>query len=226
MYSEDDLLPLSGLQHLAYCPRQFALIHLEQVWADNLFTAEGNVLHSRTDRAEAETRGDVHIARSLRLQSLTLGLAGIADVVEFHRVGEGAPGLMLPRLKGRWRPFPVEYKRGRPKTVDCDEIQVCAQALCLEEMLGLEIPEGALFYGKTRRRKAVRFGGKLRERVRESSEEMHRLWRSGRTPQAVYGPKCDQCSLHDFCMPRTTKKDAASYLARMLADPTEDATES
>jgi len=225
MYSEDDLLPLSGLQHLAYCPRQFALIHLEQVWADNLFTAEGNVLHSRADRVEAETRGDIHIARSLRLQSLALGLAGIADVVEFRRVGDDTPGLELPRLRGRWRPFPVEYKRGRPKAGDCDEVQVCAQALCLEEMLGLEIMEGALFYGKTRRRKTVRIDDKLRSRTTELAEEMHRLWRTGQTPPAVYGPKCDQCSLHDLCMPRTTKRDAAGYLDRMLDDLTEDARE-
>jgi CRISPR-associated exonuclease Cas4 len=222
MYTEDDLLPLSGLQHLAYCPRQFALIHLEQAWADNLFTAEGNVLHSRTDRAEAETRGDIHIARSLRLQSLALGLAGIADVVEFHRVAEDAAGLELPRLSGLWRPYPVEYKRGRPKAGDCDEVQVCAQALCLEEMLGLEIPQGALFYGKTRRRKTVQLNDKLRERTGELALEMHRVWRSGQTPPAVYGPKCEQCSLHDLCMPRTTKRDAAGYLDRMLDDLMED----
>jgi CRISPR-associated exonuclease Cas4 len=225
LYTEDDLLPLSGLQHLAYCPRQFALIHLEQAWADNLFTAEGNVLHSRTDEAGAETRGDIHIARSLRLQSLALGLAGIADVVEFHRVAEDAPGLELPRLRGRWRPYPVEYKRGRPKTSDCDEIQVCAQALCLEEMLDLEIAEGALFYGKTRRRKTVRFDAKLRRRTEELAAEMHRLWRAGLTPPAIYGPKCEQCSLLDLCMPRTAKRDAAGYLDRMLDDLIEDTRE-
>jgi CRISPR-associated exonuclease Cas4 len=171
MYTEDDLLPLSGLQHLAYCPRQFALIHLEQAWADNLYTAEGNILHRRADKAEAETRGGIHIARSLRLQSLALGLAGIADVVEFHRVAEDAPGVELPRLTGRWRPFPVEYKRGRPKANDCDQVQVCAQALCLEEVMGLDIPEGALFYGKTRRRKTVRFDDKLRARTKGLAEE-------------------------------------------------------
>jgi CRISPR-associated exonuclease Cas4 len=114
---------------------------MEQAWADNLFTAEGNILHRRTDRAEAETRGDIHVARSLRLQSLALGLTEIADVVEFHRVGDDRAGLQLPRLHGRWRPYPVEYKRGRPKASDCDQVQVCAQVLCLEEMLRLDIPE-------------------------------------------------------------------------------------
>lgn len=218
MYSEDDLLPLSGLQHLAYCPRQFALIHLEQAWADNLFTAEGNLLHRRTDRAEAETRAGLHIARSLRLHSLALGLSGIADVVEFHRVAEDARGVELARIDGRWRPYPVEYKRGRPKANDCDEVQLCAQALCLKEMLGLEIPEGALFYGKTRRRKVVKIGDELRARTRELAEEMHRIWRSGRTPPSEYGPKCEQCSLRDLCMPRTMKRDAIGYLKRMLEE--------
>jgi CRISPR-associated exonuclease Cas4 len=171
MYSEDDLLPLSGLQHLAYCPRQFALIHLEQAWADKLFTAEGNLLHRRADQAEAETWGGIHIARSLRLQSLALGLAGIAEAVEFHRVAEDTPGVELPQLAGRWRPYPVEYKRGRQKANDCDHVQVCAQALCLEEVMGLDIPEGALFYGKTRRRKTVRFDDKLRARTKGLAEE-------------------------------------------------------
>ena len=225
MYSEDDLLPLSGLQHLAYCPRQFALIHLEQAWADNLFTAEGNILHSRTDQAEAETRGGLHIARTLRLQSRRLGLAGIADVVEFHRDADDAGGVELPKLDGRWRPYPVEYKRGRPKPNDCDEIQVCAQALCLEEMLGLDIPEGALFYGKTRRRKVVQFGDELRKRTEDLSAAMHRLWNSGRTPAAEYSRKCDQCSLQDLCMPKSAKRDATSYLERMLDDSEEGGKE-
>lgn len=225
MYSEDDLLPLSGLQHLAYCPRQFALIHLEQVWADNLFTAEGNILHRRTDQAEAETRGGLHIARTLRLQSLKLGLSGIADVVEFQRVVADTGGVELRKLSGRWRPYPVEYKRGRPKANDCDEIQVCAQALCLEEMLDLDVPEGALFYGKTRRRKTVQFDHELRQRTEDLSGEMHRLWQSGRTPPALYGPKCDQCSLHDICIPKTTKRDAADYLDRMFEDSTEGGEE-
>lgn len=217
-YTEDDLLPISGLQHLAFCPRQFALIHLEQLWAENLYTAEGSILHRRTDAAEAETRRDVHIARSLRLRSLSLGLTGIADVVEFHRVQDGASGIGLPRLAGLWRPFPVEFKRGRPKTHDCDEVQLCAQAICLEEMLDLPIAEGALFYGRTRRRKGVRFEAALRARTTALAAQMHDLWTARRTPPAEPGTKCEQCSLRDLCMPEHTGRDADRYLARMLAD--------
>jgi len=208
---EEHLLPLSALQHFAYCPRQFALIHLEQIWEENRFTAEGQILHERANSGETETRGDIHTARSLRLVSHTLGLTGIADVVEFHRHTQGTE---LPERSGRWRPFPVEYKRGRSKADDWDRLQLCAQAICLEEMLGVEVPGGAIFYGKPRRREAVEINESLRNMTRELSVQMHALWAERHTPTAEYGPKCDRCSLKENCL--STSARASNYLKRML----------
>src|SRR6266542_4457015 len=145
MYAEDDLLPLSALQHLIFCERQCALIHIEQIWADNVLTVEGTFLHERTDSAAMESRASVRIARGLALHSLRLGLSGKADVVEFHRAGDDRPGTTLPGVSGRWVPVPVEYKRGKPKQDDSDRVQLCAQAVCLEEMLAVSVPSGALF---------------------------------------------------------------------------------
>ena len=141
-YTEDDLLPLSGLQHLLFCERQCALIHIEQVWAENVLTAEGRIMHERVHEEGKESRGDVRIEFGMPLRSLRLGLIAKADVVEFHRDREYPDDL--------WRPFPVEYKRGKPKKGNFDKVQLCGQAMCLEEMLDVEIPAGALFYGKTR----------------------------------------------------------------------------
>jgi CRISPR-associated exonuclease Cas4 len=216
-YTEDDLLPISGLQHLAYCPRQFALIHIEQAWAENLYTAEGQLLHRRADRNEHESRGGVHIARALRLRSLRLGLSGIADVVEFHRISQGE-GVELHGKPGRWQPFPVEYKRGRPKKGDMDQVQLCAQAICLEEMLGAVIPAGALFYGKTRRRKEVILDAALRTRTAELAERMHAIRRAGETPTAEEGPKCEQCSLRSLCLPQSGhyQRRVKSYLDELF----------
>lgn len=145
-FLEDDLLPLSGLQHLAFCERQWALIHIEQSWAENRLTAQGRVLHNRAHDGPPESRPGLRIARGLRLRSLRLGLSGQADVVEFYPAPDG---IALPGETGLWRPFPVEYKRGRPKAGRCDEVQLCAQALCLEEMFARPIPSGALFYWET-----------------------------------------------------------------------------
>lgn len=209
---EEDLLALSALQHFAYCPRQFALIHLEQIWEENRFTAEGQLLHERANSGEAETRGNIHIARSLRLVSHTLGVTGIADVVEFHH---DRFGTTLPGRDGRWRPYPVEYKRGRSKTDDCDRHQLCAQAICLEEMLGVAVPEGAIYYGKPRRRETVEINEALRSKTRDLSVQMHTVWAERSTPAAVYGTKCDRCSLKERCLPATGS--ASVYLKRMLA---------
>jgi CRISPR-associated exonuclease Cas4 len=221
-FEEDDLIPLSALQHYAYCPRQWALIHLEQVWSENRYTAEGRVLHERTDSGQSETRGDLHLARSLRLCSRRLGLTGIADVVEYHRT-DADNGAALPGLAGRWLPFPVEYKRGRPKHADWDELQLCAQALCLEEMHSVAVPEGALFYGKTRRRKPVVFNEVLRHRVESMAETLHRLQRDARTPPPEFGPRCEHCSLADRCMPQAvTRKTATEYLNRQVDEILED----
>ncbi|MDR3723461.1 MAG: CRISPR-associated protein Cas4 [Terracidiphilus sp.] len=205
MYGEDDLLPLSGLQHLMFCERQWALIHLEQQWEENRLTAEGRLLHEAAHTAGTESRGPVRIARGLALRSLRLGLAGQADVVEFH--GHD--------------PFPVEYKRGKPKSNRCDEIQLCAQALCLEEMLAVSIPAGALFYGTTRRRTDVAFDAALRTLVEDLAGRMHTLYRLGKTPEAVYAPRCEQCSLMELCLPRRTRS-ASRYLRDRLRQAMEE----
>ncbi|MBZ0253693.1 MAG: CRISPR-associated protein Cas4 [Candidatus Methylomirabilis sp.] len=221
MYEEADLLPISALQHLSYCERQWALIHLEGLWGESRATVEGARLHEKTEEYGAEVRGDVRIARGLRLRSLRLGLAGVADVVEFHPPpGESAGGPAPPAGMRVRRPYPVEYKRGRPKVEPHDEVQLCAQALCLEEMLSISVPEGALFYGKPRRRKEVSFDAELRARTEALAARLHALARAGRTPPAVYEPaKCDRCSLLDQCLPRSAGggRSAAAFLADALA---------
>ncbi len=214
MFSESDLRPLSALQHLVFCERQCALIHLEQVWVENRFTAEGRLLHERADTVGGESRGDLRIARGLALCCLRLGLSGRADVVEFHRAEGG--GVELPGASGRWRPFPVEYKRGKPKAGRCDEVQLCAQALCLEEMLEVEVPAGALFYGKRRRRTEVRFNTELRRFTETAAERLHELLGCGRTPVAVREKKCDSCSLLGVCLPAAPAKSARAYLDDLL----------
>jgi CRISPR-associated exonuclease Cas4 len=216
MYSEDDLLPISALQHLIFCERQCALIHVEQIWTENRFTAEGRILHERVHEAAAESRGDVRIVRGLRLRSLQLGLIGIADVVELHRDADS--GVAVAGLSGRWRPFPVEYKRGKPKANACDEVQLCAQAMCLEEMLECSIADGALFYGTTRRRKDVAFATALRTVVVNAAARLHTLVASGITPPAQYSGKCDACSLNDICLPEL-HKSARAYLQSETRTP-------
>lgn len=208
MYTEDDLIPLSALQHLFFCERQCALIHVEQVWSENLFTAEGRIMHERVDSGGRESRGKVKLAFGLALRSFRLGLSGKADVVEFHRQEDGD-----------WIPFPVEHKRGRPKKADWDKVQLCAQAMCLEEMLDCSISSGALFYGKTRRRQEVVFDAGLRREVEETAARLHELVLSGKTPPAGYEKKCDSCSLLNICMPKVAGagKNVGRYLARMLA---------
>jgi len=220
-YSEDDFLQLSGLQHLLFCERQWGLIHIEQQWEENRLTAEGRILHDRAHDSGTETRLDVVTARGLHLRSFRLGLSGQADAVEFHRVQEGPPrGASLDGRKGWWRPFPVEYKRGRPKADACDEVQLCAQAICLEEMLGAAIEGGALFYGANRRRKEIEFTGLLRAQTEELARRMHRLYAAKATPPAVYAKKCERCSLIGRCLPAAvSKRDAVKrYLSRALRD--------
>jgi CRISPR-associated exonuclease Cas4 len=191
MYSEDDLLPLSALQHFIFCQRQCALIHLEQAWVENRFTAEGRVMHENAHEQGMENRKDVHIERGIPLRSFTLGLTGKADVVEFHK------------QDSVWLPFPVEYKRGKPKANDCDKVQLCAQALCLEEMLKVKISVGALFYGKTKHRLDVPIDDGLRQETIEMAERLHAFIAQGKTPKAEYEEKCEACSFLDICLPAT-----------------------
>lgn len=223
MFAEEALLPLSALQHLVFCERQAALIHVEQIWLENVFTVEGAHLHEAVDGGEPETRGDTRIQRSVSLRSLELGLTGKADVVEFRRVNVDIhpPGILVSGWLDRWAPFPIEYKRGKPKRHRADEVQLCAQALCLEEMLGRPISEGALYYGRTRRRHSVPFGTELRDVTRAAAGRLHHLFGAGVTPAANYGPKCEDCSLIDICCPKAGKRSAVEYLRRMTADARE-----
>jgi CRISPR-associated exonuclease Cas4 len=210
-YAEADLVPLSALQHYQFCPRQCALIHVEQIWVESKLTAEGRILHDRVDAGGVEKRRDVKRVFGLPIRCLRLGLVGKADVVEFHRQADGP-----------WIPYPVEHKRGRRKQEDWDRVQLCAQAVCLEEMLGVSVPEGALFYGKEQRREAVTIGEALRRETEEVAAAVHRMLAEGRTPPPEYAPKCDSCSLVEVCLPRGvggSKSRVARYLAKVLEEP-------
>jgi len=219
MYDEDGLVPLSALQHLAFCPRQCALIHVERAWHENYLTAEGRLLHERSHNQEREVRGDIVITRAVRLRSLRLGLVGQADVVEFHRARDQGVGTRLPGLEGWWRPFPVEYKRGQPKIAHCDEFQLCAQALCLEEMLSVSVRRGALFYGEPHRRQDVEFGPELRQETEKLCVDLHNLLASGITPRPVPSKKCRHCSLNSVCLPQACDpvRRASQYLRAAIS---------
>jgi len=202
-------IALSALQHFLFCPRQCALIHVERVWAENVATAEGRLLHDKADLPGTSSRKDGRVSRALPLHAPDLGIAGVADVVEWYRED------------GRWRPFPVEYKRGRPKEHRADEVQLCAQALCLEAMTGLPVPEGALFYGTTRRRVVVPFDGELRRLVHATFEAVRAMIEDGVTPAAVYLPKrCDACSLRALCLPErlSARPSVSRWLQRKIEE--------
>lgn len=207
MFSEDDLLPISALQHLAFCERQWALIHLEQVWNENALTAEGRVLHEKTHEESRESRRDVRIVRALRLHSLRLGLVGQADVIEFPM---GSLAGLPPKI--------VEFKHGKPKAIDCDEVQLCAQAMCLEEMTGLHLQEAEFFYGRPRRRHDVELTKELRTRTESLALRLHVLTEAGVTPPAIWGKRCESCSLVEICLPETMqgKKSAKKYIDSLI----------
>jgi CRISPR-associated exonuclease Cas4 len=215
MFVEENLLAISALQHFVFCPRRCALVHLEQTWGDNVFTAEGTRLHERTHESGSESREGIIISRSLRIRSSRLGLAGIADVVEFRQCDAG---VALPGQEGLWRPYPIEYKRGIRKDKIEYRIQLCAQAMCLEEMLQTQVPDGALFYGKSKRRQEVAFDAPLRQQTETAAKGLHDLFDSRMTPKARYQKKCESCSLLEVCMPKITgiDKDIEHYLAKAL----------
>ena len=198
---------ISALQHFLFCKRQCALIHIEHLWDENYLTVSGKILHRKVDQLKTEKRSGIRQVTGLRLFSGKLHLTGIADMVEFHqRTVDRDPGgtVTAVRLKGSggyWAPFPVEYKRGRPKDHHADEIQLCAQALCLEEMLDVRIPEGALFYGEPHRRTTVLFNEELRDLTAQTAADVLSLIRSGKTPLADYSKSCNACSLLDLCCP-------------------------
>lgn len=206
--NEQAYLPLSGIQHFAFCRRQWALIHIENLWAENVRTVEGSILHERAhDETQTESRGDNLILRGLRIASKKLGLSGACDVVEFRRHPDGVP---LQGREGLWLPCPVEYKRGSPKEDDCDQLQLCAQAMCLEEAFVCEIPEGSLYYGEIRRRQRVPFTPEMRRRVESMAAEMHACFDRRHTPSARPTKACSACSLKDLCLPKLTKREFVS----------------
>ena len=216
IYSEDDFLQLSGLQHFKFCRRQWALIHVENQWAENSRTTDGAILHENAHNGGfAESRGDLLITRDMRIFSRTLGVSGACDVLEFHR---GKIGIPLKGREGLWQPYPVEYKRGHPKAHHADELQLCAQAMCLEEMLCCSISEGALFYGEPHRRTLVLFSSELRQQVAAFADEMHQYYRRGHTPKARPGRFCNACSLKDLCLPQLTRRGAVSGYLRKAVD--------
>ncbi|MCU0858909.1 MAG: CRISPR-associated protein Cas4 [Pontiellaceae bacterium] len=217
-FADSDLLPLSALQHYVYCPRQCALIHVEQQWSENRFTAEGRAQHDRVDRPEAETRDGVRTEYAVPLRSLRLGLIGKADSIEFHGIQSNFKS-EISNLKSPVRVFPVEHKRGKPKPDHCDWVQLCAQALCLEEMMQIGIPEGAIFYGQPRRRQPVVFTPELRAETEAVAQKLHELILNGKTPPPEYdAKKCSACSLFDICMPQ--KQQAVfDYINRMIHEP-------
>jgi len=203
---EPEIIYLSRLQHYLFCPRQYALIELENIWAENQFTAEGQVLHQPVNQADQEKRGDIRTVWALRLSHVELGIEGVADVVEYHKQADGSE-----------TPFPIEYKRGKPKTHRADEVQLCAQALCLEDMHGITVPEGALFYGEVRRRHAVIFDTELRDLTLKTILACRAIVQTQCTPVADYqAKKCNACSLIDLCHPKGFKKSAAAWLEKQL----------
>lgn len=207
----DDYLLLSGIQHFAFCKRQWALIHIEQQWEENHLTFTGRKMHEKADDPFfTESRGDILISRSMPLASHTLKIYGIADVVEFHH---SETGITLPKRTGFWTIHPVEYKAGKKKSDDCDEVQLCAQAICLEEMYQTQIPVGNLYYGKTRRRTEVVFDEELRDSVTNYVSEMYEMYKSRVTPQAKQMNQCQSCSLLNICMPELSKqKSVDAYI--------------
>jgi CRISPR-associated exonuclease Cas4 len=198
-FTPDELLPLSGIQHFLFCRRQWALIHVEQQWKENVLTAEGRIMHRRTDDPFfTETRNGVITARSVPVASYRLGLSGVCDVVEFT---PSVDGVKLPNRVGLYLPAPVEYKRGKEKHDHSDETQLCAQAMCLEEMLSVDIPMGCLYYGEIGRRVEVTFTVELRTLVKDMSAEMHNYFSRGYTPRVRPFKGCRSCSLADVCLP-------------------------
>ena len=211
IYSEEDFLQLSGLQHFKFCRRQWALIHIENQWAENYRTIDGALMHQNAHNSDfRESRGDRFITRGVSVFSPTLGVSGQCDVLEYHK---GNTGIPLRGKEGLWQPYPVEYKRGSPREDTGDTLQLCGQAMCLEEMLCCDIPEGALYYGEIRHRERVFFSDELRRQVRELLAQMHELYRRGYTPKVKPTKSCNACSLKELCLPKLMKtRSVTAYL--------------
>ena len=206
MYSEEDYIQLSSIQHYVFCQRQCGLIHVEGVWSENVFTTKGKIMHERADSGDDESRGDIRIVRGLNIYSKRLGISGRADVVEFIKKGQETI------------PYPVEYKLGKPKSNISDLAQLCAQALCLEEMLRAPVTEAAIFYGKPRKRLVVQLSPELRLKTEKIISDIHKMVKDSRVPSARYEKKCDSCSLKDTCMPKTTgQKKLENYIRGLFS---------
>ena len=220
MYTEEELLPISGLQHIIFCERRAALIFLECLWDDNLYTAEGTLIHDKVHNTDTESRGDIRITRGLRLHSYKLGLSGIADVVEFHKINDEkcSNGVKLNNMKGLWSPYIIEYKRGKLRHEFSFEVQLCAQAICLEEMLKTDILSGSIYYGKTARRHEIYFDDELRLKTHEASCMFREIINRKKTPKMRYENKCEKCSMLSKCIPKTTgvKKDVQGYILKSI----------
>jgi CRISPR-associated exonuclease Cas4 len=217
-YTSEDLLPLSGIQHFLFCRRQWALIHIEQQWKENALTAEGRIMHKRVDDPFfTETRNGVITARSVPVASYRLGLSGVCDVVEFMASPDG---VKLPGRDGLYLAAPVEYKRGKEKHDHSDETQLCAQALCLEEMLSVSIPYGYLYYGETRHRVEIELTTELRTLVKDMADEMHNYFSRGYTPKVKTHKGCRSCSLADVCLPVLNEKvmTASKYIKQNIEE--------
>lgn len=218
-YDDDSMLMLSGIQHYMFCPRQWALIHIEQGWGDNRLTAEGELLHKNVDNpAYRQKNGDTITLRAVHIASHSLGLYGISDAIELIPCYSETNAITHPRYAGYWKPYPIEYKRGHSKPDERDEVQLSAQVICLEEMYGIHIPEAALFYNETRHRETVIIDDHLRQLTYELSKAMHKTFASGITPKAVEQRGCKSCSLLDICSPELSKKTSVSYYLKKTFD--------
>ena len=212
MYSDDDMLMLSGIQHYRFCPRQWALIHIEQQWDDNRLTMEGSLQHKHVDDPFYRQKcGDFISLRSVSIASHELGLYGITDVIELHPADDTSNAITHPRYPGYWQPYPIEYKHGKPKRNEVDEVQLAAQAMCLEEQYGIRIECGAIYYAEVRHRTEIHFSDYLRDIVKACSTDMHAIFASGRMPAIQRGKHCERCSLKNLCMPESADCTRVSY---------------
>ncbi len=221
-YDDDNMLMLSGIQHFMFCPRQWGLIHLSQEWEDNSLTTEGQLLHKRVDDPfYRQKSGDIITLRSVHIASHTLGLYGMTDAIELSPSDSSTNAIRHPRYPGFWNLLPVEYKRGKQKPDKCDEVQLAAQVMCLEEMYQIQLDYGALFYHEVRRRDLIHIDDKLRKLTQECADQMHLVFSSGQIPNPVYLPHCKRCSLYDVCLPQVENKiQASTYLKKYLYEET------
>lgn len=218
-FNEEDYLQLSGIQHFKFCRRQWALIHIESQWAENVYTIGGEIMHERAHDANLkEKRGDILVTRDMRISSSSLGVSGACDVVEFHK---STVGIAIPGEEGLYKPFPIEYKHGSPREDTANELQLCCQAMCLEEMLCCDISQGALYFGEIKRRVLVDFSDELRREVRDTLQQMHEYYQRGHTPKVKPSKSCNACSLKEVCVPKIMRSNSAiDYIQKSMEETT------